>query len=589
MALKVTKSANAKIKKIADEKVRTVWLRTWVEQFLKELQGLSTKAEIEKYCLEQKEAFETEVKRLSAEKTKKQGTEPNETSWMNAARGNMTSIRNALREWQLNATLTPENSYPQQTKKGIVQQHYALLIMNYPPEFDAARKKPTEDRKNEQRRNLSPINCIDKYVETIEKLLDSYDYRELAVGLIAATGRRMSEILSTASFVQTGQFEADFEGQLKAKGEERKYSALTLVESHKVVDGLFKLRRMAEIKEMKHWNLAEIDSGKNSTVNTKVKEYFGDLIEPPHGEKFLSSKNLRAAYAAIAIYLFCRSNHSESLFIKERLGHTGDATASNYEDYQVVDINGKALVRGAWVNRMNEEMGKPMLAEIKPQLRMTVAAKEVINDQEFLLYPDQLSRIEELIRLARIGKQYEEGKLVKEVVKVVEVVKEVEKPVEVIKEVVKEVERIVEKPLEAIREARKSLEGVEQVEEVTPVEEVKPVQEVKAVEEVKPTNTRFEEMSNEELRGCQAPGSALEKIRRSVLAIKVYNEDKGKKEQWAINVSTLEDLSGCHSKAVREYLDSDEGRLQVTDYNLEKGFGFQQNRGKGSIKQYVTW
>jgi hypothetical protein len=66
--------------------------------------------------------------------------------------------------------------------------------MNYPPEFDAARKKPTEDRKNEQRRNLSPINCIDKYVETIEKLLDSYDYRELAVGLIAATGRRMSEI-----------------------------------------------------------------------------------------------------------------------------------------------------------------------------------------------------------------------------------------------------------------------------------------------------------------------------------------------------------------------------------------------------------
>jgi hypothetical protein len=151
--------------------------------------------------------------------------------------------------------------------------------------------------------------------------------------------------------------------------------------------------------------------------------------------------------------------------------------------------------------------------------------------------------------------------------------------VEVIKEVVKEVERIVEKPLEAIREARKSLEGVEQVEEVTPVEEVKPVQEVKAVEEVKPTNTRFEEMSNEELRGCQAPGSALEKIRRSVLAIKVYNEDKGKKNN-GINVSTLEDLSGCHSKAVREYLDSDEGRLQVTDYNLEKGFGFQQIAAK---------
>jgi methyl-accepting chemotaxis protein len=187
--------------------------------------------------------------------------------------------------------------------------------------------------------------------------------------------------------------------------------------------------------------------------------------------------------------------------------------------------------------------------------------------------------------LARIGKQYEDGKLAKEVVKVVEVVKEVEKPVEIIKEVVREVERIVQEPIKAIREARKQLQGVDPVQEVELVQEVKSV-----VEEVKPTSDRFEEMSNEELRGCQAPGSALEKIRRSVRAIKVYNEQQAEKKlQWSINVSTLEDLSGCHSKAVREYLDSDEGRLQVTDYNLEKGFGFQQNRGKGSIKQYVTW
>jgi hypothetical protein len=154
-----------------------------------------------------------------------------------------------------------------------------------------------------------------------------------------------------------------------------------------------------------------------------------------------------------------------------------------------------------------------------------------------------------LVRLAKIGKQFEEGKLVKEVIKVVE---EIKKPVEVIKEVVQEVE--------------------------------------KAVEESKVISIRFEQMSNEGLRGCQAPGSALEKIRRSVNAIKAYNESQAeKKHQWAINVSTLEDLSGCHSKAVRDYLDSDEGRLQVLDYNLEKGFGFQQNRGKGKITNFVNW
>jgi integrase len=575
-----------KLSKIADENVRTAWVKKWTEQFLKGLQDLQTKEQIEAYCLEQKTTLEIEVKRLSERRAKKQGKEILETSWMNAAATHMSQIRNAIKEWQGTRELNDSNSYPQQTKNGIVQQHYALLYMNYSRDMHDVRKKPTEEKKNEQRRNLSPINCIDKYLGTIERLLGSPDYRELAVGLIAATGRRISEILSTASFTQIGQFEANFEGQLKAKGETGEYPAFTIVESAKVVDGILKLRRMAEIKEMKNWNLAEIDSGKNNTVNRYVKQHFEKLIEPPHGEKELSSKNLRAAYAAIAIYLFCPWKHSESLFIKERLGHTSDATASNYEDYQVVDISGKPLTRGAWVERIDEEMSKPMQVEMNTRLRMTVAAKEIINDQEFLLYPDQLSRIEELIRLAQIGKQYEEGKLVKEVVKVVEV----EKPVEVIKEVVKEIEKIVEKPLEAVGDARKSLEGVEQVEEVSPVEQVKPVQEVKPVEEVKPVASRFEEMSNEELRGCQAPGSALEKIRRSVNAIKAYNGSQAeKKMMWAINTSVLEDLSGCHSKAVREYLDSDEGRLNVTDYNLEKQFGYQQNRGKGKVTDYIRW
>jgi integrase len=538
-----------KLSKIVDYNVRTAWVKKWTEQFLKNLQSLQNREEIELYCSEQKLIFETEVKRLSEEKAKAQKKDIVETSWMNAAATHLSQIRNAIKAWQTTAKLNESNSYPQQTKNGIVQQHYALLYMNYSRETHAVRKQPSEHRKNEQRRNLSPINCLDTYLKTINELLDSPDYRELAVGLIAATGRRMSEILSTAAFTQTGQFEADFEGQLKAKGEERKYSALTLVESFKVVDGLLKLRRMAEIKEMKNWNLAEIDSGKNSTVNSKVKEYFSELISPPHGEKTLSSKNLRASYAAIAIYLFCPSNHSESLFIKERLGHTSDATASNYEDYQVVDATGKAVVRGAWVERTSEEIIKPKQTMINTRVRITVAAKEVIENQEFLPYPDQTSRIEELVRLAKIGKQFEEGKLVKELVKVVEKVK---KPVEVIKEVVQEAE--------------------------------------KPVEESKVISIRFEQMSNEELRGCQAPGSAREKIRRSVNSIKVYNQSQAeKKHQWAINVSTIEDLSGCHSKAVRDYLDSDEGRLQVTDYNLSLGFGFQQNRGKGKITNFVSW
>jgi hypothetical protein len=196
--------------------------------------------------------------------------------------------------------------------------------------------------------------------------------------------------LSTASFTQIGQFEVAFEGQLKAKGQTGEYAAFTIVESAFVIDGILKLRRTAAIKEMKGWSPAEIDSGKNNTVNRFVKQHFGQLIEPPHGEAELSSKNLRAAYAAIAIYLFCPNNQAESLFVKERLGHTSDATASNYEDYQVVDTDGKPLPRGAWVDRLGEKPSKPAQIPINTRIRLTPSAREAINDQEFLKYSDQI-------------------------------------------------------------------------------------------------------------------------------------------------------------------------------------------------------
>jgi hypothetical protein len=61
--------------------------------------------------------------------------------------------------------------------------------------------------------------------------------------------------------------------------------------------------------------------------------------------------------------------------------------------------------------------------------------------------------------------------------------------------------------------------------------------------------------------------------RKSVRAIKAYNEQQAeKKAQWSINVSTLEDLSGCHSKAVRNYLDSDEDRPNALTMGMTDKF-----------------
>ncbi|MHC5827023.1 MAG: hypothetical protein ACYT04_66925, partial [Nostoc sp.] len=54
-----------------------------------------------------------------------------------------------------------------------------------------------------------------------------------------------------------------------------------------------------------------------------------------------------------------------------------------------------------------------------------------------------------------------------------------------------------------------------------------------------------------------------------------------------INTKSLKDLTGSRTEVVNKYLNSDEGRLNVHDYNLQKGYGYQHNRGKGNIKDFI--
>ena len=578
-------------KKYVNKTVRTVWLKDWTADLLAKLDAKSglTYEEMKAFCEQCKQDYVSEIKKRSEERAKQQGKELNETSWKNSAANNLSHVRNAIKLWQQDITLDELNSYEQQTKTGIVRQHLALLVMNFDSGFHTERKQPTEDKKQDQRRNLVSITNVDLYQSVIEQLLESREWREVAVGLISATGRRATEILKTAEFKQIGQFEVEFSGQLKAKGEERKpYPTFTLLESNKVCDALLRLRRMPEIKELKQKTLSEVDSGRNSSVNRLVVEKFSPIIQPPAGELKLSTKNLRASYAAIAIYLFCRWSQEPSQFITEKLGHTSDATASNYQDYQVVDNNGKPLTRGAWVKRIGEEMSelKQEVIITPSRVRLTKNTWEVFDGQEFLPFADRPSRLEELVRLAKVGKQFESGELVKEVV------------------VEKVVEKIVEVPVEKIVEVSLQAGGVAYPLRTNKRSAVEKSAPAKAVKSAAKYDKRPEDMTNEELFGANLPNSGHEKIRRAVAAVKSYNEDCGgdKANMWAINIRTLKDLTNCRTEVVDKYFRSDEGieelgiRFQIGDsdrtkvvigYNEMLGLGRYHNRGRGSICEVI--
>ncbi len=154
--------------------------------------------------------------------------------------------------------------------------------------------------------------------------------------------------------------------------------------------------------------------------------------------------------------------------------------------------------------------------------------------------------MDELIRLARLGKRFEEGKLVKEV--------------EVIKTVT------VEVPVE------KEQSESEQQQQVSS----------------RRTQKDIKNMATSELMGAKIPGSGLEKVRRAVAAIKAYNEGQAEKRSWwAINTRTLKDVTNCRTSVVENYLKSEEGRLQVVDYNALHGLGYHHNRGRGSITEVI--
>lgn len=541
------------------KEIRTEWVKEWTIELLSGLEKQVTKTEIETYCKDKLEEFSKLCEEKAIARAKQTGKDESTVNWKKSATSNLSGVRYAIGLWSREQEGTEENSYEVPTKDGIVLGHKALLYINYGRDFLNETKAKGDAKKQAQRRNLTPITDVSAYQSAIELACLSNEWRDLTVGIQAALGTRLGETLLTAEIKQISQFQVQFTGQIKTKDEEREsYPKYTLIESAKVVDALLKLRRMAENKELRNSLLTEVDSQKNSTVNRKVREIFGDLLQPPYGVEDISTHKLRSAHAAIAFYLFGSWSQSFGSFIKDNLGHKGDGEAASYEDYQVTDKDGKPLTQGAWLNRLNEEITEPTLIMVQPRIRMTKACYEATNDQNFLPFPDQVSRFEELLRLAKIGKQFEVGELKNEVV------------------IIQEVEVIKEVPVPTQTATMRSEETTNATIETDTKKE--------------PKRKDVSEIPTSALIGSNTPYSGNEKLKRAIAAIKEYNERQPSKEQrWSITSSVLQTLTGCRTALLKSYMDSGEGRINIHDYNQLHGFTYHHNKGKGSIKDVIKF
>lgn len=451
---------------------------------------------------------------------------------------------------------------------------------------------------------LSNGNEIDpeQYLEVVGKLLTSDDPHELAVGLVASTGRRPHEILARAKFtaVDGEEYRVSFEGQGKKRGDKPVFTIATLYPSDYIIKLHNHLLKESSTKSLLKEVKTEfpndiaaqnraIDSRRNGSLNRVVRLYFGDkddsipVLPIRHGEEQDNCKALRAAYAALATERDCPKSIGEKMLHAARLlGHyvgekpTDSSLRQTVTTLGYLDYYTKAPVLFPSIQTKNKQSTNT--------LRIFSDDLEVIRElQQKWELPNQQTTVKNLVELAQKAKELEE--------KLLDAQSQLEEfknqKVEIAEELTMEdletkISRILDEKLSQI------LPQLEQVEATSATRKT-----VKS--KPKEDDTDWESITSEDLKKNKSGGAAQEKLRRSFLAITNHNDHKARDnngqsdidKMWVINNQALRQLSGCNGMLVKDWMERHQGAID--DHNSKYGLGTYHNKGRGDITEVISW
>ncbi|MGI8935210.1 MAG: protelomerase family protein, partial [Phormidesmis sp.] len=429
-------------------------------------------------------------------------------------------------------------------------QHLALCHLFAADEDYAQKSAGTKAKTAKQRDNLTGFDAAAAVSQT-KTLLRSSDWRELAAGLIMASQSRPSDMLKSGEFKAVSKYRLSFTSRAKKRGKAVTGEIFCLVEAVTFIDAFSRLRRMPEIIEMKDWTLAEIDSGKNKTLNRTVRRAYGEIIPVPFGETELSCKNLRASGVNAAYWLHGRDNQSIGRFAELQLLHDNAGTAANYEDYYAAAADGKRLLE---VGTLTDE---PLTAKPQSEQRSSITVdaqlRDVIGDAELWGEGSNADRLERIIARAKQADRLERQLAIE-----------------------------CEKRLRAELDLKR-LEQAAPAELVATEAKAKPT----AAAAAEPSGFDWRDVPNAELNGDRRHDAYAEKLRRSVEAIQEYNAGRYSDEQFAITGSLLRQLTGVKPGKVKDWMLEHDSELSA--YADELGHGARQNVGKPEPREVIKW
>jgi hypothetical protein len=491
--------------------------------------------------------------------------------------------------------------------KGYQLRHYAVLLCGLDEKEWKERNDTT--RVIERLGNDHEIDP-DAYLQVTGQLLESSDPHELAVGLIAATGRRPHKILARAKFVPLeGQpYQVQFEGQGKKRDEKPVFPIATLYPADYIIKCLSRLRREAstktllkEVAQESPKDLAAqnqaIDSRRNGSLNRVVREAFGNqenaipILAFRHGEEQGNCKALRAAYAALATERDCdRSVGSKMLHYARLLGHFVSENPTDKE------LQGVATSLGYADYFTSKPVPFPTLPQKEKvmQVRVTDEDYETIKQlQKEWEAPNQQSVVSYLIeaqeKLVELGKQLLEAKS-----KINQLENQLKKEKEEMSQVQQQTQpqaqpqQVTVTPTELEAMIGRMIEDkLQQVLSNLPasqrLNQSKPITQAVAKE---PEVIDFSGMSNADLWTTKVKGASEEKILRSYQAICLYNDTvaTGDNDRLAITNQALRELSGVNGLLVGDWIKAHAD--EVISHNSK--YGMQNSKDPSKTETYYN-
>ena len=504
------------------EGLRDNWKQP-TQVFLAELSQVDSEAEIERVCLD-----------TMAKLRQK---------WPNANTLNRVvgGIRKAIRAYQQTIKLTNSNSFASpggkegETVNG--RTHLALRYFRMDKHEHYTRNAPSNQKTELQSLAGVPFNPFEA-IEIAEKALNSSSYLERVAAFEFLTGRRNIEVLNQKGYKLSGRYTIEFSGQVKTK-KPQPYTLFTLCEARKVIDAMVRFNREADMRELEGDSNEQKSKRRNSSTNAAVRRVFGKVLQPPVGQKHLSNHNLRAAYVQSAAVLFKDPLSSMAAFSKSVLGHESVTSTVNYDDYVCLTEEGEEMPRGQWRDRLLEESEKPKSQEM---VRPTIDKM----DHERILkvaghtFKDKVAAL--LDNYERVG---------------------------ALETQVAELKRQVAL-LSAAKPAPETQSDTHQTRHQPQIDW---------------TLVSSEELQKEGLLK-HMPGSAEEKIRRAIEAIKAYNEGKPQPEMYVLSEANVRYVSGSRHGSVKSYFAA---HPELAEYNYHHGFSMQHDRGKPKIAEVISW